>query len=560
MLRKLRTRIVIGIALAALAMALVAAAVSLGARRVVRSNVWVDHTHKVLGSIERLYSAVKAAEAAQRGYLLTGQVEFEQEFFAAIPQARDEAAAVAREVSDNPAQVARAAQMSDLVEKRLQTATVVAQIFRDKGFDAARDALINGQGPALMRQIDATHAAMVRAEQLLLEGRTAHSSADATWLQRFTFLGLATSLIVLILVARQMLRETSWRARAEARTAEANVQLQERVEELHLHGEQTREMSRYAGMLQSCRNLQEAIDVTRDAAQRMLPELGGSVYLLRASQDLVERLGSWGVHAITSHELLPPPDCWALRRGQTYEVSDIHRATACAHVKAPAASDAASYLCIPLVAHADTMGFMHFSGPGNLAVTRREVAVSIAEQLSLALSNLRLQESLRVQSIRDPLTGLFNRRYLEESLERELTRCSRRGLPLSVLMLDLDHFKRFNDSHGHDGGDALLSQAGRVLQALCRNEDIACRYGGEEFTLILPEMNAEAARQRAENVREAIERLQVQHLRQPLSPVTASIGVACFPVDGASGSDLLRKADAALYRAKHEGRNRVVAG
>jgi diguanylate cyclase (GGDEF)-like protein len=184
--------------------------------------------------------------------------------------------------------------------------------------------------------------------------------------------------------------------------------------------------------------------------------------------------------------------------------------------------------------------------------------VAAVEQLSLALSNLRLQDSLRTQSIRDPLTGLYNRRYLEESLTRELARCDRVNKPLSVLMIDLDHFKRFNDTHGHDGGDALLTHAGRVFQAHCRAEDIACRYGGEEFTLILPEVDAERARQRAEEIRLAVEKLDVQHRRERLSSVTTSIGVGTFPDNARAMDELLRRADAALYKAKQQGRNRVV--
>jgi diguanylate cyclase (GGDEF)-like protein len=179
--------------------------------------------------------------------------------------------------------------------------------------------------------------------------------------------------------------------------------------------------------------------------------------------------------------------------------------------------------------------------------------------LSLALCNLRLQESLRIQSIRDPLTSLYNRRYLEESLEREVVRCGRRNLPMAVMMIDIDHFKRFNDAHGHDGGDALLVQFAALLQAHCRGEDIACRFGGEEFTLIIPETSTETAMARAEQIRAAAENLRVTYQKSQLSPVSVSIGVAGFPKDGQHGDDLIHSADVALYRAKHEGRNRVVA-
>ena len=179
-----------------------------------------------------------------------------------------------------------------------------------------------------------------------------------------------------------------------------------------------------------------------------------------------------------------------------------------------------------------------------------------ADQLSMTLHTLSLQEKLRVQSIRDPLTGLFNRRYLEESLVRELARCQRRGLSFSVLMLDVDHFKRFNDTHGHPGGDALLAALGKLLQTQLRAEDIACRYGGEEFTVLLPEAGAEQASLRAEQLLQAIRALRVEHMGHELPAVTASIGIAVAGRDGAE--HLLQRADQALYRAKQEGRDRVV--
>ena len=552
------TRILLGIAFAALLMALVALATTFGVSRLLRGNAWVEHTHEVVGAIEHTYSIVKDAEAAQRGFLLSGQVEFEQEFFAAIPQAREAAAVVVYQVRDNREQSARATQLADLIEKRLQVLSAISQRFRDSGLDSARDLLKSSSGPELMRRIERLRSQMVDVEGNLLRERVARSKADAGWLRTYTNLGSALGLTLLALVAWRMLREIAQRERAELLAARANVGLTQSMAELRTHSAHARELSRYASMLQSCRNVEEAIEITRGAMAQLLPELGGSLYVLRASQDLAEQVGSWGTHAAVSAALLAPPDCWALRRGQTYEVEDVHTGTRCAHVELPPSDQPASCLCIPLTAHGETMGFLYFSGAGASAISSRELAVAAAEQLSLALSNLRLQDSLRVQSIRDPLTGLFNRRYLEESLTRELARCERRGLPLSVLMIDLDHFKRYNDTHGHDGGDALLTHAGRLLRAQCRVDDIACRYGGEEFVLILPEMDADGARQRAEHVCRAIEGLQVKHLLQALSPVTASIGVATFPLNATNAEELLRIADAALYRAKNEGRNRVV--
>jgi diguanylate cyclase (GGDEF)-like protein len=182
----------------------------------------------------------------------------------------------------------------------------------------------------------------------------------------------------------------------------------------------------------------------------------------------------------------------------------------------------------------------------------------VAEHIALALANLKLQETLRDQAIRDPLTGLFNRRYMEESLEREVSRAGRSGIPVGVIMLDIDHFKHFNDTFGHEAGDTLLGALGNFLRAHIRGGDIACRYGGEEFTLILPDASFDATRDRAEQLREAVTKLNVLHRGETLGPITLSLGVATFPEHGSIGQAVLLAADGALYRAKHEGRNRVV--
>jgi diguanylate cyclase (GGDEF)-like protein len=181
-----------------------------------------------------------------------------------------------------------------------------------------------------------------------------------------------------------------------------------------------------------------------------------------------------------------------------------------------------------------------------------------AEQVGLALGNLRLMETLRGQSIRDSLTGLYNRRYLEESLAREIDRARRRGIPVAVLMLDVDHFKRFNDTHGHEAGDAVLANVGEVLKRLSRGEDVACRYGGEEFVLVLPECPTDVASRRAEEIREAVRQLPLRVRGDSIEGITVSIGVAGFPDHGDDGPTVVAAADAALYRAKAEGRDRVV--
>ena len=173
-----------------------------------------------------------------------------------------------------------------------------------------------------------------------------------------------------------------------------------------------------------------------------------------------------------------------------------------------------------------------------------QIAATLAEGMALALANLKLRETLRRQAIRD-LTGLFNRCHLEETLERELHRVKRLGIHLGVVMLDLDHFKTYNDKFGHNAGDELLVALGNLILSLVGAEDIPCRFGGEEFLLIIPGVKGSSFRQ-AEQMRLGVKQLHEQHPGKFLHPITISAGVAVFPRDGASADVLIRAADAAL--------------
>jgi diguanylate cyclase (GGDEF)-like protein len=186
----------------------------------------------------------------------------------------------------------------------------------------------------------------------------------------------------------------------------------------------------------------------------------------------------------------------------------------------------------------------------------QEVAKRIWAERELTEANL----GLRLQAVRDPLTGLYNRRYLEESLDREESRAKRSGRPVGVMMIDIDNFKRCNDTFGHAAGDEVLRSVSRYIQSLARAEDIFCRYGGEEFLLLMTNTSPEAMWERAEGLRQGVQKLRIQHDGRRIGPITLSAGVALFPHHGAHGGEVLEVADAALYRAKESGRNRVVVG
>jgi diguanylate cyclase (GGDEF)-like protein len=222
-----------------------------------------------------------------------------------------------------------------------------------------------------------------------------------------------------------------------------------------------------------------------------------------------------------------------------------------------------------MMARGEALGVLHVQMTRNGATTKSAaaartianvaaLAASISEYVALAVANQMLRGTLRNQAIRDPLTGLFNRRYAEETLEREIHRAARRQTSLGVIFLDVDHFKAFNDTYGHDAGDLVLQSLGVFLRAHIRIEDVACRYGGEEFLIIMSDVSLEIARQRAEILREGAKEVSLNHKGQPLGQVTLSLGVATFPKAGTTKETLLRAADAALYQAKTKGRNCVI--
>lgn len=336
----------------------------------------------------------------------------------------------------------------------------------------------------------------------------------------------------------------------------ANEQLQILVDESNRRNEQMALLQKMSDVFQSCQTSGETYSAIANFVPQFFPDYNGALYMLNNSKNLFEMTAIWGdapeLELVFDHH-----ECWSLRRSRAYMVHDSGIAMNCRHLGADIPS---SYLCVPLMAQGEVMGILHLckAAPDQADKIKDigKFAGTVAEAMALALANLKLRETLRNQAIRDGLTGLFNRRYLEETLERELSRGKRSGSPLGVIMLDLDHFKEYNDNYGHNAGDELLCALGHIIQDTVRREDIACRYGGEEFLLIMPGAPLEVAVERAQNLNARVRQLHLQS--SSLKAITISAGVAIFPDHGATGKDVIRAADTALYQAKEEGRDRVV--
>jgi diguanylate cyclase (GGDEF)-like protein/PAS domain S-box-containing protein len=356
-----------------------------------------------------------------------------------------------------------------------------------------------------------------------------------------------------------IVRDITDRKENEQNLASVNNELNQRVNELQQRTNEATLLNRMGDMLQSCLNVQEAFAVIKQYAALLFPEHAGALYTLQASRNMLDLMVSWGGDP-ASELVFPPEACWGLRLGRVHVVHDGASGLHCRHVTSMEGEHIQPYLCVPMSAHGDNLGLMYLRTLNSQPIQRWEsLAISMSEQIALALANLNLREILSSQSIRDPLTNLFNRRYLQETLERELSRAQRHKLPLGVIMADIDHFKQYNDSLGHDAGDGALQELGRLLQAKVRKEDIACRYGGDEFAIVLPGASLEVTQDRAEQLREAVRKMNISQDGRMLGRFSLSFGVAIFPDHGVSTKELIQAADTALYRAKKAGRDRVDA-
>jgi diguanylate cyclase (GGDEF)-like protein len=358
----------------------------------------------------------------------------------------------------------------------------------------------------------------------------------------FCFIGLLIASSLSLIASRYFL--------SQVRKSEKHLEqrVNERTKEIET-------LQNLATQLTACNSKKEALEVIKLITSILLPRFAGALALYNSSKDKLEVVENWNGRW-QGEKIYSPDQCWALRSGQTHFGDPRAGNMTCNHSD----SQEDKMLCIPIVAQGMTYGVLHFSSSRKTEWTPEEYQLTsaVAEHASLTLASLESRESLRQQAIRDPLTGLYNRRYLFETIEQELSRASRRNQSIGILMVDIDHFKKFNDEFGHDIGDFILSEFGRLIKMIIRNEDIACRFGGEEFTILLPETGRDEAFRVAEKIRIKIRDYDFILKNRSYGPIKLSVGVVSFPENGKTADHLLKMADNALYEAKQAGRDRVV--
>jgi diguanylate cyclase (GGDEF)-like protein len=337
----------------------------------------------------------------------------------------------------------------------------------------------------------------------------------------------------------------------------ANKKLEITIEELHQRNQEISLLRDLSEALQSCLSMKEAYPIIKRLGEKILPDTSAILFLIPLSHGNFEAKLSWGQpHSLG--DTLKADDCWALRKHTLYRVKNATDDVVCSHAHVTTDKEF-SYLCIPLLSQNTAVGLLYIETDPTHPIQEKEfLATALSEQVTLGLNNIHLRETLKVQSISDPLSGLYNRRYLKEAFDHEMVIAAHDHSSISILMIDIDHFKKFNDTFGHDAGDLVLQAIGETLRDIAPENNIACRYGGEEFILVMPHTDESIALYQAENLHKKVARISLHHLDNLLGSLTISIGIASYPRHGKTMQAVITAADAALYQAKNTGRNKTI--
>ena len=516
-------------------------------------------------SLNDLMTQILNAETGQRGFLLSGRANYLQPYYAALTQLREARAALALALSNDPAAGPQLAALDQATAARLEDLERTVHLKSEGNSDEALELVLTDSGKQAMDALrEAVRVLAVSGSHRTERWENEH---EQDIFNNYLILAASTALNLLLFVLLvQRLRYTTAQVRSSRQAMkERNDDQASLLASSAARNEQVHGLSELSRLLQSSVDMVEAVCLLQQQLPLLMRSTSGALYLMAAARDQLRQAFAWGDESYA--DCFDPGDCWAVRLGQSFQQPAQSGAAACAHLKSDQAQERADIHCLPLVAHGELLGVLVLdagiaSDPLVNAENEGYRRITL-EQVGLSIGNLKLRESLRQQSIRDALTGLYNRRFLEESAQREVQRAARRQEKgcedgMALLMIDIDNFKQFNDQHGHEVGDQVLCQVAAILQSQTRGSDVAARYGGEEFTIVLSEMPAQLALERAEKVRAEVETLVLKASGKSCGAVTISIGLAYFPTHGSSVEALLLAADKALYAAKNAGRNQVV--
>jgi diguanylate cyclase (GGDEF)-like protein len=519
-------------------------------RELLNSQEFVERTNGVLHAMDGVEDGLQDAREAALHYVLTPEKQDLVAFDAAVAQTWTRLADIERMTKEDHVYSVKIEQLKGWIKDELRQlsdnmrVTHTLLIFHSQEADFNRDRVRD----AIQRFKD--------DQETLLSQRNEAARARTRDVERSVTVrigGFSALMGVLFLL---VIRESKKLRIAEQTALNAQTRLEGSLQQLQLESESGKLLNDLQANLQICVNPPEAYEVLGGYAQKFIPNSAGAVFAIDSSRNLMGVMAIWGDSLSPTQHILSPEDCCAMRGSRLHLRTEIAQGLSCRHFSG---SIPDAYLCLPLAALGETLGILHISVPAPELLTPARLALiqQCGEYAALRLANLRLREKLHDQSIRDPLTGLYNRRFLEATLEQELHRSGRHHTGLGVIMADIDKFKAFNDSFGHNAGDIVLKEVGALFRRSVRTEDIVCRYGGEEFLMVMPDTSLESVRERAEVMRDAIAKLELQHAGHALGKITASFGIS-FSQDGVLTPEiLLRYADEALYESKRRGCNCV---
>lgn len=522
-------------------------------------SIWISGTQQaheyqeqLLVRSEQLLSAIKDGETGQRGFVISGREDFLAPLYQGFAEVDRLLQTLQAPLQADAELGPMLARLKPLVAEQRSYLNSVVDMRRKSGLEVTSERVRQGEGKRLMDSI----RQLVGEMQAIQVSRLKLLEARQQWQQNLLF-GSLVLLAIIDLVVLGLLFFFTFSTLREGRRSRDNLrnlseQLSTGLQRLELRNREISLLGRMTGALQSISSFDECYNIIGRFAAQLFPHNEGSLALYHPSRDVIEEVAHWGAWP-SGLEMFEPQACWAVRRGQSHQVADPDKDLLCPHLHGSSVVQQ-GYTCVPLMAQGEPLGVLTLGGATQVDL---ELAEAFSEQVSLGVSNLSLRESLRQQSLVDALTGLHNRRFLDETLRRELLRAGRKQLEVAVVLLDVDHFKRFNDTFGHEAGDMVLRHLAVEMKRSVRASDLACRFGGEEFALVMPEISREDAIERCEMLRLSVSRLQVRYGGQPLGPINISLGLAWFPVDGEQMEPLLQAADLALYQAKRGGRNRL---
>lgn len=539
-LKSLKPVLVAAYVLAVLAVVGVAGFAVRGVQATQEASLWSQHTGEVLNQLKGTTALLKTLESAQRGYLLDGNARELEAFHDAAGALTASILRLQVMTADNAQQQARIGWLRESAAARISLAEKVASVRESHGREAAFLIFNSSAGARLSGVVEKSLAEMNAEEDGLLEIREKAAAADSRG--TLQLLGGLTVLTLMVLTGAWCL-------------------LHRWVHELELKNEEMANLRKLVNDLQACSTVSAALEVVQNHLHALFGAMtAGEIGLLRESRDLVDVASRWGKGDASTEDRYEPGDCCAVKRGGLFWADARGTGLRCGHL----GSYSGSYLAYSLFAYGETAGVVHvYCAPDSLRAWTKGRATrflrTMMEQVAISIAGLKLREALQAQSIHDPLTNAFNRRYMEATLERELSRAQRKKSTVGLILLDLDHFKRINDSYGHQAGDEVLKSLVSLCTRLVRGEDAVCRFGGEEFAIVMPDASEQTVRERAEMIRLGLKQLSIEHQSMVIGPITVSAGTAVSSAAHGKSSVMIKCADARLYRAKQFGRDQVVS-